>query len=392
MWKNSSRRTAAVPQSFAMLMLALSVRPLTHRTSIQSPVLVRKLAAFGCCRFCKTEWLIAAHRPYQACCQSSPRSAQHMMPIARVTAVLPLLVLLAAVVAGPCSAFKAEEFKVRQHGASDHPHWQPNVLGAAPGGTGDPLPCVRSSHCHSPLFPRPQNCADSAFCMRLRGNTSEAFVIVSESVKVEGPRVTATVANTEDANATFSLVLTAYGDTLRLWINEAPEKGRFEVPDVLVPGLEQREQVRKPVTTVEAERVAAGLGCCSRQLLQPLDFLSALLQVQQCLGMHGQLRTDGFAATCAYCVSCPAAADPKHPAHLRHASHPTPPHTTATAGLGGGQEEPHQAQAAAGCCRARAALQPRSPGRLCGRRPRAGLERRQTVHFRAPAGGWKARE
>jgi hypothetical protein len=89
-----------------------------------------------------------------------------------------------------------------------------------------------------------QNCADSAFCTRLRGNASEAFVIVSESVKVEGPRVTATVANTQDANATFFLVLTAYGDTLRLWINEAPEKGRFEVPDVLLPGLEQREQVR----------------------------------------------------------------------------------------------------------------------------------------------------
>jgi hypothetical protein len=37
------------------------------------------------------------------------------MQIRRAAAVLPLLVLvlLAALVAGPCSAFKAEEFKVR---------------------------------------------------------------------------------------------------------------------------------------------------------------------------------------------------------------------------------------------------------------------------------------
>ena len=38
------------------------------------------------------------------------------MQIKRMAAVLPLLVLLAAVVAGPCSAFKAEEFKVRGKG------------------------------------------------------------------------------------------------------------------------------------------------------------------------------------------------------------------------------------------------------------------------------------
>ena len=69
-------------------------------------------------------------------------------------------------------------------------------------------------------------------------------MIVSESVKVEGGRLTAAVANTQNANASFALVLTTYSDgTLRLYINEAPEKGRFEVPDVLVPGLEQREQV-----------------------------------------------------------------------------------------------------------------------------------------------------
>ncbi len=96
----------------------------------------------------------------------------------------------------------------------------------------------------SSLLLLPQKCADAAFCTRLRGNTSEAFAIVSESVAVEGARVTATVKNTEDANGTFSLVLTGYGDTLRLFVDESPNKGRFQVPDVLLPGLEQREQVR----------------------------------------------------------------------------------------------------------------------------------------------------
>lgn len=64
-----------------------------------------------------------------------------------------------------------------------------------------------------------------------------------ETVQVDGAKVTATVAHAADANATFRLVLTSYGDTLRLFIDEPAEKGRFQVPDVLVPGLEAREQV-----------------------------------------------------------------------------------------------------------------------------------------------------
>ncbi|PSC68247.1 putative glucan 1,3-alpha-glucosidase [Micractinium conductrix] len=87
-----------------------------------------------------------------------------------------------------------------------------------------------------------KKCADSAFCMRLRNVTSETFVVLPESVAVEGARVTATVANSADANGTFRLVLTAYGNTLRLFIDEGADKGRFQVPDVLLPGLEAREQ------------------------------------------------------------------------------------------------------------------------------------------------------
>lgn len=97
---------------------------------------------------------------------------------------------------------------------------------------------------HAPLLRcLPQKCEESAFCTRLRGNTSDAFVLLPETVAVDGPRVTATVQNVQDTNGTFYLVLTAYGDTLRLFVNEAAEKGRWEVPDVLLPGLEQREQV-----------------------------------------------------------------------------------------------------------------------------------------------------
>lgn len=69
-------------------------------------------------------------------------------------------------------------------------------------------------------------------------------MVEPQSIKVEGPRVTAAVRNTANANGTFSLTLTAYGDTLRLFVDEEPGRGRFRVPDVLVPGLEEREQVR----------------------------------------------------------------------------------------------------------------------------------------------------
>ena len=153
-----------------------------------------------------------------------------------------LLLLYLAAVAGPCAAFKEEEFKVHLLGCCAFSQalihcqrylrhaMQAAMIGLAPASLRRP-PCL-------------QKCADSAFCTRLRGSTSEAFVIAPESVAVAGARATATVRNTQDANGTFSLVLTAYGDTLRLFIDEAPEKGRFQVPDVLVPGLEQREQVR----------------------------------------------------------------------------------------------------------------------------------------------------
>ena len=151
-----------------------------------------------------------------------------------------LLLLLAA----SATAFKAEEFKVGEPSCSIAIWAMSAVVWSAGGSAQAPADVRRPSSQPAARPARLQNCADSAFCNRLRGNTSEAFVIVSESVKVEGGRLTAAVANTQNANASFALVLTTYSDgTLRLYINEAPEKGRFEVPDVLVPGLEQREQV-----------------------------------------------------------------------------------------------------------------------------------------------------
>lgn len=154
--------------------------------------------------------------------------------MARPAAALLLAACLAAVALRSCAAFKAEEFKVGLR------RLVCNARGGLAALAGD-----RRLPLAPPPPPCPQKCADSAFCTRLRGNTSEAFVIVSESVKVEGPRLTADVRNTANANGTFALALTAYGDTLRLFVDEQPDKGRFQVPDVLVPGLEARQQVRR---------------------------------------------------------------------------------------------------------------------------------------------------
>ncbi|KAL4422944.1 hypothetical protein ABPG75_009141 [Micractinium tetrahymenae] len=158
-------------------------------------------------------------------------------------AAAPLLVLLAAALAVPSTAFKAEEFK---------------------------------------------NCQDSAFCTRLRGNTSEAFSILPDSVAVEGARVTATVVNADNANATFRLVLTSYGNTLRLFIDEPAEKGRFQVPDVLVPGLEAREQpwevLKRSLTKM---RLSCGAGCVVELRFKPVAQLEVAFDGQPALVWNG---------------------------------------------------------------------------------------------------------
>lgn len=105
-----------------------------------------------------------------------------------------------------------------------------------------------------------QKCKDSGFCQRLRGvNGTDAFAIRPESVELAGGAVHATVINKENVNGTFVLSLTAYEGIVRLHINEAsllpaaehvyekhadPAKRRYEVPDVLLPGLEKSQQVR----------------------------------------------------------------------------------------------------------------------------------------------------
>jgi alpha 1,3-glucosidase len=88
-----------------------------------------------------------------------------------------------------------------------------------------------------------QKCKNAAFCERLRGTHSDYFVVDPQSVKVQGSRVTATVVNNQDSNGTFSLALTAYQGIVRLHIDEVIPKGRYEVKDVLLPGLDAREQV-----------------------------------------------------------------------------------------------------------------------------------------------------
>lgn len=278
------------------------------------------------------------------------------------------LLLLAAVAVQSCAGFKAEEFKVRaMHsahcaGCDD----QPIAL---------PLAAQR-------LLPSPslqQKCADSAFCTRLRGNTSEAFVIVPESVQVQGPRVTASVRNTADANGTFALVLTAYGDTLRLFVNEEPDKGRFQVPDVLVPGLEQREQVRGRAGAACAGAVALTAGRLDKRTA-PLTALRHRPAASR--NCHSRPRPAASPVVRRRRRHCASTADALPTLPRPRRAPPAP----ASAALGGGEEGLHQAEAAGGRGRGGAALCSRPAGGVAGRPAGARVERRQAVHFRAPPG------
>jgi len=101
------------------------------------------------------------------------------------------------------------------------------------------------NQCSIPSLPPriSQNCKDSAFCTRLRGNTSSAFAIDGASVTIKGPAVHARVLNKEDANGTFALTLTAYGGIVRLHITElSATPARYEVPDVLLPSVPSMAQ------------------------------------------------------------------------------------------------------------------------------------------------------
>eukprot|EP00208_Stichococcus_sp_RCC1054_P007303 CAMPEP_0206145352 /NCGR_PEP_ID=MMETSP1473-20131121/27104_1 /ASSEMBLY_ACC=CAM_ASM_001109 /TAXON_ID=1461547 /ORGANISM="Stichococcus sp, Strain RCC1054" /LENGTH=887 /DNA_ID=CAMNT_0053541521 /DNA_START=68 /DNA_END=2731 /DNA_ORIENTATION=- len=85
-----------------------------------------------------------------------------------------------------------------------------------------------------------KKCTDSAFCKRLRGQKGEVYEVQPSSVKIDGSQLTASLVN-EANQATFQLALTAYKGTVRLNVNEAPDKNRFQVPSVLQPTLPKQE-------------------------------------------------------------------------------------------------------------------------------------------------------
>lgn len=85
-----------------------------------------------------------------------------------------------------------------------------------------------------------QKCTDAAFCNRLLGARDEGYYIDPASVKVSGPTVNAKLLN-KATQAVFTLTLKAYKGFVRLLVDEDASRKRFEVPGVLMHGLESRE-------------------------------------------------------------------------------------------------------------------------------------------------------
>lgn len=79
-----------------------------------------------------------------------------------------------------------------------------------------------------------QKCADSAFCQRLRGKVGDVYALQPGTLRVEGAKLTARALNV--ANKTeFDLVLTSYGNSVRLFIDEAAPNNRYQVRRFRVP-------------------------------------------------------------------------------------------------------------------------------------------------------------
>jgi alpha 1,3-glucosidase len=107
-----------------------------------------------------------------------------------------------------------------------------------------------------------QNCNDAAFCTRLRGNTSASFGIDPKTIKVEGSSITAKILNSQEPKGVFDLVVTSYGNIIRMHINEpAAKPARYEVPDVLLPSIQNLQTpwtlVKKTATKIKLRVDAA---------------------------------------------------------------------------------------------------------------------------------------
>jgi hypothetical protein len=78
------------------------------------------------------------------------------------------------------------------------------------------------------VFLAAQKCNDAAFCKRLRGQKGDVYAVQTDSIAVQGSKLTATVRN-EANSAEFQLNLTAYDGIVRVTVDEDASKGRFKV-------------------------------------------------------------------------------------------------------------------------------------------------------------------
>jgi alpha 1,3-glucosidase len=89
-----------------------------------------------------------------------------------------------------------------------------------------------------------QTCDSASFCKRLRGRgEGDSYIVDPASVVVTENQVVANVFNERDANASYVLTMTTYdGPIVRLHMTEKnPLYGeRFQVPDVVMPSLEEK--------------------------------------------------------------------------------------------------------------------------------------------------------
>lgn len=103
-----------------------------------------------------------------------------------------------------------------------------------------------------------KKCNDASFCARNRGKSGAKFVVKEDAVAVSGDTLTATLVNV-DSQKTFNLSLIAYGDYVRVLVDELPGVGRYQVPDVLMPDLETKRQAwQAKATSAKSMTLATG--------------------------------------------------------------------------------------------------------------------------------------
>lgn len=122
-----------------------------------------------------------------------------------------------------------------------------------------------------------QKCETNGFCKRNRGVKGTKYSVDPASVKVDGAELTAVLIDSEPQEPVkFNLTLRAYGPVLRLIVDEQPSEhpGRYQIPDILMPGLEQRLTAWKGQSTAHTWTGSVG------DVTVKLTFATFKLEVQ----------------------------------------------------------------------------------------------------------------